>query len=380
MLRPCETCGGFLPSTDGASCPHCDAPAAVSALRGTPLQRAGLTGAILAASVTLMACYGGGWDPPAGYEVYCDDAYDDDQDGLVDCDDPDCSEAFECEDPCLNTNCVSEETVCDDGADNDSDGLIDCEDDDCGCEVVEFACADGIDGDFDGLTDCDDPDCEPVCITEVDCTDDIDNDADGLIDCADSDCAAACSQELDCSDDTDNDNDGLIDCADSDCVAACTECGDGLISGQEECDDGATVDGDGCSASCTLEEVIFCANLPVLQPGANTGDTQLGTRAFAGSCIDQNNVGPEQSFSFVAPSNGTLYLTLDPASDLGLRATLGCGTAATELGCSNQLGSGAPENLELLLPSGTTITVDVLSSGWTADDTYTLLATFVPEE
>ncbi len=30
-------------------------------------------------------------------------------------------------------------------------------------------------------------------------------------------------------------------------------CGDGLIAGNEACDDGNTVSGDGCSASCQLE-------------------------------------------------------------------------------------------------------------------------------
>jgi hypothetical protein len=50
-----------------------------------------------------------------------------------------------------------------DGADDDGDGLIDCDDPDCAadasCATGETACVDGRDDDGDGLTDCDDPDC-----------------------------------------------------------------------------------------------------------------------------------------------------------------------------------------------------------------------------
>lgn len=55
---------------------------------------------------------------------------------------------------------------CSDGIDNDGDGLIDCDDDECTfldvCTLSEsttIACQDGIDNDGDGLTDCMDADC-----------------------------------------------------------------------------------------------------------------------------------------------------------------------------------------------------------------------------
>ncbi len=44
------------------------------------------------------------------------------------------------------------EAVCEDGADNDCDGLVDCEDPDC---CGETACDDGIDVDNDGVASCD---------------------------------------------------------------------------------------------------------------------------------------------------------------------------------------------------------------------------------
>jgi cysteine-rich repeat protein len=40
-------------------------------------------------------------------------------------------------------------------------------------------------------------------------------------------------------------------------------CGDGVVSGDEECDDGNTKTGDGCSNKCEIEEDFFCITEPV---------------------------------------------------------------------------------------------------------------------
>jgi hypothetical protein len=57
--------------------------------------------------------------------------------------------------------CASE--ICDDGSDNDGDGKVDCDDPDCSkdstCGGTEKNCKDGVDNDNDGLTDCNDSDC-----------------------------------------------------------------------------------------------------------------------------------------------------------------------------------------------------------------------------
>jgi len=53
-------------------------------------------------------------------------------------------------------------------------------------------------------------------------------------------------------------NAGLrCDVASSTCVAPV--CGDGIVEGDEPCDDGNNLDGDGCSASCTLEPIAIAA-------------------------------------------------------------------------------------------------------------------------
>jgi hypothetical protein len=94
-------------------------------------------------------------------ESFCGDGVDSDQDGLTDCDDPDCQALQAC----------VPETVCTDGQDNDEDGLTDCADSDCTSSPVctEQACSDGVDSDGDGATDCDDDDCDDTVTCTIAC-------------------------------------------------------------------------------------------------------------------------------------------------------------------------------------------------------------------
>jgi hypothetical protein len=125
-------------------------------------------------------------------EVSCGDGLDNDCDGLVDADDPDC-QCTQTEDP---------EVSCADGEDNDCDGLVDTADPDC---AIGMTCADYLDkGTCTGDPACvwegspkngacvDAPACTPTSGNEIGlCGDGIDNDCDGVIDCADNaDCGA----------------------------------------------------------------------------------------------------------------------------------------------------------------------------------------------
>jgi hypothetical protein len=86
-------------------------------------------------------------------EAQCNDGIDNDGDGWLDTDDPDCTGPH---DP-------SEVTQCRDGIDNDGDGLVDL--DDPGCPFADARpenppCDDGIDNDGDGFVDAADPVCQ----------------------------------------------------------------------------------------------------------------------------------------------------------------------------------------------------------------------------
>lgn len=85
----------------------------------------------------------------------CYDNEDNDLDGLVDCDDPDCASL---------PSCSAE--ICDNQLDDDGDGDADCADADCrGEPMCQEQCDDGIDNDLDQRVDCDDGDCamDPAC-------------------------------------------------------------------------------------------------------------------------------------------------------------------------------------------------------------------------
>jgi hypothetical protein len=94
-------------------------------------------------------------------ESFCSDGVDSDQDGVTDCDDPDCQGLEAC----------IPETLCADGQDNDSDGALDCADSDCDTSpvCVEQVCTDGVDSDTDGFTDCDDNDCDDTVTCTTAC-------------------------------------------------------------------------------------------------------------------------------------------------------------------------------------------------------------------
>jgi hypothetical protein len=129
----------------------------------------------------------------------CFNGHDEDCDGLIDCQDPDCAAKCAAE-------CVATEDRCNDGLDNDCDMVIDCGDVNCGDECggsglcVAESCVDAVDNDCDGRADCGDVDCAgneacggAVCVPPVlpdeYCWDGWDDDCDGFTDCVDPDCS-----------------------------------------------------------------------------------------------------------------------------------------------------------------------------------------------
>jgi cysteine-rich repeat protein len=65
-------------------------------------------------------------------------------------------------------------------------------------------------------------------------------------------------------------------------------CGDGVKEGDEECDDGNTADGDGCSAECTIEPPPCCGD------GVREGDEECddGNTADGDGCSAQCTIEP----------------------------------------------------------------------------------------
>jgi hypothetical protein len=150
----------------------------------------------------------------------CHDCLDDDRDGWVDNEDPDCAEATE--ELGIGT------AACNDGRDNDGDGLEDSADPDCerAADEDETNCDNGEDDDADGLLDDEDADCAQGRNETLPdgCVDGDDNDADGWTDGADPDCLSGVGEtgfgDNECNDGVDNDADTLVDAADPACTTA----------------------------------------------------------------------------------------------------------------------------------------------------------------
>ena len=105
----------------------------------------------------------------------------------------------------------ADEHLCLDGKDSDEDGLTDCDDPDCawtaGCpwkgpEDNDKACGDLLDNDGNGYTDCKDFGCQktlPCCPngptaedSNETCSNGIDDDCNGYVDCIDFSCKDIC--------------------------------------------------------------------------------------------------------------------------------------------------------------------------------------------
>lgn len=161
-------------------------------------------------------------------------------------------------------------------------------------------------------------------------------------------------------------------------------CGDGVAVGDERCDDGNTEDGDGCSADCsTVDYALICAALPTLTLGTTTGTTVGGTTVFDGTgiCTFVSGGGTQRAYQFVAPSAGTLSMTLaQPTARLTLAAYADCSSPTNESfrACANGALAGTDLETSVVLAAGERITVVV--QGFTVGDAgpYTLQASFGP--
>lgn len=158
-------------------------------------------------------------------------------------------------------------------------------------------------------------------------------------------------------------------------------CGDGIIAGNEVCDDGNIISEDGCRGDCReIEYDVFCAQAPVLSLSSpNTGNTTGAPRLYDGTCSNPAGTGPDRLYRFTAPSAGRLRLLLEQGeNDLAMEVFDGCGTPAeiSELGCSSVLGT---EEIEVDLAAGQAITAVV--DGFSADNQgpYQLSAVFTPD-
>ena len=171
----------------------------------------------------------------------------------------DCSDAVACTDDTCNDgsdSCVhtADNSKCSAGTCDDSTGYIftgicnalsGCERTTAPTETTEAECSDHIDNDCNGLTDCSETICDLFEYCQIYCGNgrvDLGEDCDGR-NLSGKTCSSLGFQS------------GFLKCFNN-CKFNryfCYTCGNGDREAFEECDDGNTVSGDGCSATCTIE-------------------------------------------------------------------------------------------------------------------------------
>ncbi len=351
----------------------------------------------------VFAMGGCGLGPTQRIVEICDNRQDDDGDGKVDCEDLDCKDR-----PPI---CMTE--ICNNNQDEDRDGQFDCADSDCFSDPMcgHSQCGNHT---IDTGEDCEGDDLGgKTCVSQgymggalacktckldlsgctnqavENCTNGADDDHDGKIDCADGDCAnhphCRCGNNMidmgvDGEEECDGANlagqtcetfgfpGGTLACK-PDCTfdkSQCTPpvCGDGVVSGDEQCDDHNTTPGDGCDATCHVEVANLCQMATALVLGANQGDTSNGPASFDGTCADFD--GRERVFSFTPAQSGTLALILTSSTDQGLYVRTICASETSEIACANTSPAGASESLSFMVQAGVPLTVIVDS----ANDTF----------
>lgn len=82
-------------------------------------------------------------------------------------------------------------------------------------------------------------------------------------------------------------------------------CGDGLTKGEEACDDGGLVDGDGCSSECEIEPGFTCTTLD--WPGTNADDWTYDGAPGSGDVCAGTWLVPPEGVTWITPvgCNGT---------------------------------------------------------------------------
>lgn len=177
------------------------------------------------------------------------------------------------------------------------------------------------------------------------------------------DCAAACNGKIEPGEACDGADVNGHDCTEFGfvnpgglaCVACALdasgckpECGNNKVEPGEACDDGNLVNGDGCSATCTVDGGTTCANaLPV--------SLGLGTQTFTGTTVAGGahnglcaSAGPDRIYAVTVQSAGFLTASLTRANtsySSVLYARSNCDNSGSEILCAD---SKDPMNQEAL--------------------------------
>lgn len=145
---------------------------------------------------------------------------------------------------------------------------------------------------------------------------------------------------------------GLV-CDETTSVCRTTVCNDMLIEGAENCEDGNTTPGDGCSAACQLEDqgvggdtcaapapLVLATTSGMSKAAYATGDTTGASADYSNMCATDVAAA---DVVYVITTTETSDIIAQVAPDMGFNASVSirgasptsCGEAATELDCGD---------------------------------------------
>ncbi len=118
-------------------------------------------------------------------------------------------------------------------------------------------------------------------------------------------------------------------------------CGDGDETGIEECDDGNVTPGDGCTATCKLEDATcpIDGDATTNVDGSNiTGSTAAGADAHAPTTCGDSEGAPDAAYELTMPEDGPVIVSLDNAGtdyDTIMYVRQTCLDPGSEIACND---------------------------------------------
>lgn len=158
------------------------------------------------------------------------------------------------------------------------------------------------------------------------------------------------------------------------CEADCTfspVCGDGILEGLEECDDGNLANGDGCESNCTITPGVCAAdgNLgSVVGAGVAIGNTCGAVNDADGATCGGGQGSEDFYFDWTAPTTGFYSINTEGLTNYDSALTVR-DLSCTELYCDDDGGTGLLSNISAVFTGGTTyrIAVDGFGGGQCGD-------------
>lgn len=178
-------------------------------------------------------------------------------------------------------------------------------------------------------SDCADPMtmCSGGACVAMSCSDGMMNGAETDMDCGGPDCGP-CADNLLCQEGSDCESQLCVDDGMGALRCAPPACGDGMKNGEEACDDGGALAGDGCAADCTVEAGYTC-NDANPSACADIDECQLGT---SGCAAEEMCINLPGTFECTGGSSGS-----------GSGTTTGTGGPPPDPTCMNGAANGACE-------------------------------------